>query len=281
MTKICQIDNRGIVSVAGGEAEKLLQSLVTNDVTQISPGGAGYGCLLTPQGKFLHDFLVTRDGAGVFFLECEAARAPELIRSLKIYAMRTGVEVADASEDYRIFAAWDMAGGTTLPLAEIWYRDPRLEELGFRAVIPVGQAGEVAENAEFADYDRLRIASAVPDGSRDMIPQRSTLLDHNIDALGGIAWKKGCYVGQEVTARMHYRGLVKKRLLPVKSQAGTALPETGAEVTDGDGRRAGEMRSICGDSGLALLRLEKAGEALVCDGAKLEVSVPEYLRKKM
>jgi folate-binding protein YgfZ len=144
-----------------------------------------------------------------------------------------------------------------------WFVDPRLATLGARAILKKGTRPENIRATSFDDYDRHRIARNIPDGSRDMIVGQSTLLECNIDKLNGISWTKGCYMGQELTARMHHRGLAKKRLFPVKISGAT--PKFGAIVRDGE-TDIGDMRSSCGNIGLALLDVGKAEAALKSGG---------------
>jgi folate-binding protein YgfZ len=260
---------RGFLRLSGEDRLKFLQGLVSNDVNALAPGHAVYSCLLTPQGKFLHDFFLIADGDSLL-IECEADRRADLAQRLKMYKLRSKIEIAEA--EYAAFAAF---GAATLATGEIIYPDPRTPALGTRVLLPAG-----AEHGElpipFDRYDRLRIAEAVPDGSRDMEVGKAILLENNIDLLNGISWEKGCYTGQELTARTRYRGLVKKRLTPVRiagevPPVGTPLIEAGSEV--------GEMRSANGDVGLALLRLERLRrpDPINIDGAVLTPEPPPAL----
>jgi folate-binding protein YgfZ len=135
--------------------------------------------------------------------------------------------------------------------------------------------------ADAASYDRHRLALGVPDGSRDMIVGKSTLSDGNFDFLNGVSWTKGCYVGQELTARMHHRALVKKRMFPVKISE--AAPATGSIVYLNNDE-VGEMRSSNGGVGLALLNIEQAkwaikeGLTLDCESTKLTPTQPDWLK---
>jgi hypothetical protein len=260
-----RLPNRGFLRLSGEDRLKFLQGLVSNDVNAAAPGHAVYSCLLTPQGKFLHDFFLIADGDSLL-IECEADRRADLAQRLRMYRLRSRIEIAEA--DYAAFAAFGVA-----PLAsdELLYPDPRTPALGTRVLLPAGN--RAAPEIPFDLYDRLRIANAVPDGSRDMEVGKAILLENNIDLLNGIAWDKGCYTGQELTARTHYRGLIKKRLIPMRiagaaPPVGTPLIENGSEI--------GEMRSASGDIGLALLRLERVRRPgpIAVDGAVLTPEPP-------
>lgn len=242
-----RLPNRGFLRLSGPDRLTFLQGLVSNDVNEVAPGHAVYSCLLTPQGKFLHDFFLIADGNSLL-IECEADRRADLAQRLKVYKLRSKIEIAEA--EYTVFAVF---GTAPLTSAAIIYPDPRSPALGMRMLLPLSPEADDLPIA-FDVYDRLRIAEAVPDGSRDMEIGKAILLENNIDLLNGVAWDKGCYTGQELTARTRYRGLVKKRLVPIRiagtvPPAGTPLIEKGIEV--------GEMRSSNGDLGLALLRLER------------------------
>jgi folate-binding protein YgfZ len=243
-----RLRNRGFLRLSGPDRLTFLQGLVSNDVNTVAPGHAVYSCLLTPQGKFLHDFFLIADGESLL-IECEADRRADLAQRLKVYKLRSKIEIAEA--DYAVFV---LLTSDPVTAGAIAYPDPRSAALGKRFLAPQDLALAGLPELPFDSYDQLRIAEAVPDGSRDMEVGKAILLENNIDLLNGLAWDKGCYTGQELTARTRYRGLVKKRLAPVRiagtvPPAGTPLIEKGTEV--------GEMRSSNGDVGLALLRLER------------------------
>ncbi len=257
-----RLPNRGFLRLSGPDRLTFLQGLVSNDVTKVAPGHAIYSCLLTPQGKFLHDFFLIADGDSLL-IECEADRRADLAQRLKMYKLRSKIEIAEA--DYGVFALFT---SNPITAGAIAYPDPRSAALGTRFLVPQDLALDGLPRAPFNDYDRLRIAEAVPDGSRDMEVGKAILLENNIDLLNGVAWDKGCYTGQELTARTRYRGLIKKRLVPVRiagtvPPVGTPLIEKGVEV--------GEMRGACGDLGLALLRFERLRRPgpIAIDGAVL------------
>jgi folate-binding protein YgfZ len=244
-----RLPNRGFLRLSGPDRLTFLQGLVSNDVNKIAPGQAVYSCLLTPQGKFLHDFFLIADGDSLL-IECEADRRADLAQRLKVYKLRSKIEIAEA--EYQAFAIF---GAVPSVPSAIAYADPRSAALGVHVLSPSNLEGSPLP---FEAYDRLRIAEAVPDGSRDMEVGKAILLENNIDLLNGVAWDKGCYTGQELTARTRYRGLIKKRLVPVRI-AGT-VPPIGTPLIE-NGTEVGEMRSASGDLGLALLRLERLRQA--------------------
>jgi folate-binding protein YgfZ len=265
------LPGRGLLRLSGPDRIAFLQGLVTNDVAAVASDRAVYGFLLTPQGKFLHDFFMIADGESLL-LDCEADRRDDLLRRLILYRLRAKVVIADASAEFTVWATPDRAG---FPAGAIVFDDPRAAGLGLRALAPAGAAPEATPGA-FDAYERLRISLAAPDGSRDMEVGKSILLENNIDFLNGVAWDKGCYIGQELTARTHYRGLVKRRLVPVHIDGitppvGTPLIEAGVEI--------GEMRGSRGNIGLALVRLERlrSGGAIATETAMLTPDPPPAL----
>jgi folate-binding protein YgfZ len=267
------LPSRGVLAIDGPDRATFLQGLVSNDVTQAGPSRAVYAAFLTPQGKYLHDFFIVELGEKLL-LDGEAERLPDLQRRLKMYKLRSKITLEDAGAQFSVTALfgpgiWQALGltaepGAAVPLGGgVVFADPRLAGLGARAILPRGTEREVLEAAGFtpaeaASYERLRLEAGVPDGSRDMVVEKAILLENNLDELHAISWQKGCYMGQELTARTRYRGLVRKRLFPVIVEG--ALPEPGTVVMLGD-KEAGEVRSGAGDRALALLRLEEVARA--------------------
>jgi folate-binding protein YgfZ len=290
------LPDRGVLEIAGADRLAFLQGLVSNDVRKVGAHRAIYAALLTPQGKYLHDFFLVEQGEAIY-LDGERARMPDLLRRLSMFRLRAKVALADVSDRFSIAVAFGDDVGARLGLAAepgaaaplsggIVYTDPRLVELGARALLPRSDGSHALETAglapiEAADYDRLRLSLGVPDGSRDLVVEKAILLEAGFDELNGVDWDKGCYMGQELTARTKYRGLIKKRLMPVKVDG--ALPEPGTVVKVGDAE-AGEMRGGRGDLALALLRLEvldqasKTGAPLLAGGAKLTAIKPGWMR---
>lgn len=280
---------RGAIEISGADRVEFLQGLVSNDVTKAAAERAIYAALLTAQGRYLFDFFIIAKGEALY-LDAEASRLAELQRRLSIYKLRAKVSLSDASARFAIAAAWgdgtaaalglDSVGAAKEFAGGIAYLDPRLDALGARFLLPretidaPRQTGFAASDAD--SYDRHRLALGVPDGTRDLAPEKALLLESGFDELNGIDWQKGCYMGQELTARMKYRALVKKRLLPVAIEGAEVTP--GIEITQ-DGSDAGEMLSVQGGRGLALLRLD-AVDAAQSSGADLKAGAAHIKPEK-
>lgn len=263
------LQNRGLLSVSGDDAVDFLQGLVSNDVTKVQPGQALYSAMLTPQGKFLHDFFIVQMEDGLL-IDCEADRLEDLKRRLGMYKLRSKVELSDRSQDFSVAALlgdtvaeilqMEPREGTAKPFLDgIVFIDPRLALIGARCIISRDNAEAALVDAGFpaADpdsYETARLRLGLPDGSRDMTVDKAILLENGFQELNGVDWNKGCYMGQELTARTHYRGLVKKRLMPVRVEGPLPAPGTPLMFSD---KEAGEMRSGLADLGLALVRLDQ------------------------
>lgn len=270
--RYARLDERGVVAVEGPDAVAFLQGLVSNDVRRLAPERTLYAALLTPQGKFLHDFFLFRMGEAIL-IDCEGARRGDFMRRLGIYKLRSKITLV-GRDDLAMFALFGDGAAAAIGLAAeagaaapldggIACVDPRMAAAGVRALLTAAGAEDVLENCGFAPadaavYDRHRLTLGLPDGSRDMEVEKATLMESGFDSLNGIDWGKGCFMGQELTARTRYRGLVKKRLTPVAVEG--PPPPPGTPVTL-DGRDAGELRSALDGLGLALLRLESLQEA--------------------
>ena len=261
MRKIARLADRTVLAVSGEDRVGFLQGLVSNDVAEAAPGRAVWAALLTPQGKWLADFFVFSDGERLL-LDCGAGQA-ELVAG-RLSRLRLRAKVVVEATGLAVYAGWDgqaPAGG----LASL---DPRLPDAGFRVLAE--QPWET--NAEDAEYDRHRLMLGLPDG-RDLEAEKSLLLEAGFDELHGVSWTKGCYMGQELTARTRYRGLVKRRLVPVSAPA---LPPPGTVLTAG-GREAGVMRSSRDEFGMATVRLEFLHEPLEGGGIPVRARVPGWM----
>ncbi len=287
--QIAVLEDRGVVSVAGADAEKLLGGLVTNDMALLDaerPGGppALYAALLSPQGKILFDFLVVRAAGGVL-LDVARDRAGELVKRLTLYKLRAAVEIRDLSAEYAVGVLWDTAPVSTGAMvgAHI-FADPRFSPLGLRVLADVRSVAEVfartgAAAAPPEAYHAHRIGLGVPEGGKDfafgdVFPHEALL-----DQLHGVSFTKGCFVGQEVVSRMQHRATVRKRVVPVIGEV--PLPSGPLPVLSGE-TEIGRLGSVAGVRGLALLRLDRVaqaartGVALTAGGVPLTVEVPPF-----
>jgi folate-binding protein YgfZ len=275
--------DRALITVSGADRIAFLQGLVSNDVAKASAGRALYAAFLTAQGKYLHDIFIAAIGERLL-IECEAARRPDLLRRLSIYKLRSQVSLFEENGlSVGLYFGEGALSALGLPATSgqaraeqsgVVFVDPRLPALGARAYLPA--AGLQPETATTADYDRLRISLGVPDGSRDLPVEKAILLENGFDELNAIDWDKGCYMGQELTARTRYRGLVGKGLMPVAIEG--AAPAFGAPLLLGE-KEAGEMRSANGKLGLALIRLEALGQGALTSGtARLTPVKPSWAK---
>lgn len=266
MTQTAALTARGVIEVAGDDRVTFLQGLVSNDVAAAVPGRAVWTALLTPQGKWLADFFILSDGERLL-LDCERAQMAMLLPRLTRFRLRSKVTVA-ARDDLAVFVAWDGPP----PPAAIVAPDPRLPDAGWRLLSPA----PLPANATEADWDRHRLARGLPDGSADLEAEKTVLLEAGFEELCGVSWTKGCYMGQELTARTRYRGLVKRRLVPVAVEG--PLPAPGTPVLR-EGAEVGTMRSGRDGLGLALVRLEALDAPLACGDARLTVRLPAWMQR--
>jgi len=255
---VAALDDRAVLRIGGADARGYLQDLLTNDVAALTPGRPLYAGLLSAQGKPLFD-MILHDGGTAVLVDVLAAHADALAKRLTMYRLRRAVTIEPSA--MQVFAAWgDTAAGHPA--------DPRLAALGNRWI------GSGKATATTADYHAHRLALGVPD-SVDLLPDKMMWLEADAVELNGVSLTKGCYVGQENTARMHHRDRLRKRLLPVHLSGDAA---TGDEIV-ADGKPAGELRSHGGGIGIAYLRLEpvEAAVPLTLGGRPVAVAWPSWL----
>ncbi|WP_137390023.1 YgfZ/GcvT domain-containing protein [Rhodoligotrophos defluvii] len=275
--KLTELTDRAVIRLSGGDTRKLLQKLLTVDFDDVSPERAGYGALLTPQGKIMFDFFVAQVGDAYLF-DCAAAQKDDLIKRLIFYRLRAQMEITNISADHKVLAVWDgqvpgiggEAGACMTREGGVLFRDPRVAEAGFRAILPRGAtlSGLDATPATEADYHAFRIGCGLADtmadlGSGELFPHEA-----NFDQFHGVDFAKGCYVGQEVVSRMEHRGTgARKRIVPVRAKDGVLA--TGDQIT-ADGKAIGQVLSSAGQVALALVRLDRAEDASA-KGIRIEV----------
>src|SRR5882724_8533780 len=270
--KAAFLPDRGVVKVSGGDARDFLNGLVTTDVTLLRPGLGRFGALLTPQGKITVDFLITEAPSGHgggFLIDSPRALSQGLADKLGFYKLRAKVTVENLSDSFGVLAAWD---GELAVEPDLAFADPRSTALGWRILVPEELAQKVADliGAELVDsaaYDAHRIALGVPRGGLDFMYGDAFPHETNMDRLHGVDFEKGCYIGQEVVSRMQHRGTARTRTVRVILDGPS--PEPGAAVVAGD-KPVGSMGSTADHHGLALLRIDRAADALAA-GMQLTV----------
>lgn len=253
-----RLESRSLLRLSGKDAEELLQNIVTNDLELLKSNSALFSALLTPQGKFLHDFIIIKDG-NVFYIDVLKERQADLARRLTMYKLRADVKIEDASGDYSIIALFSEDG--SLPQAPqadggFAFEDPRLKKLGLRFLIPASadlpsvfdSATEVSE----ALYMKHRLKLGVPEGGLDIEPEKNFLLEVNFEELNAISFSKGCYIGQELTARTKHRAKIRKRLFQFESKTSMSV---GDSIKVGD-KEIAKVHSFQSPYGLAMTRLD-------------------------
>lgn len=272
------LSDRGIIRVSGEDARSFLQGLITADMDRLSVGAPAFAALLTPQGKMISDMIVAEaDGewGGDIFLDVPRGLAPDLVKRLTMYKLRAKVTIEDLSGTGGVAVYFD--GDEPPDEAGVAYADPRLPALGTRLIAEA----EWLRNETFDGEDKWqdhRIRLGVPEGGKDFM--YGDLFPHEavMDQLNGIAFDKGCYVGQEVVSRMQHRGTARNRLVPVIYPEGFSANE-GLDVTAGGKLLGKTCTQIPGGTGLALLRLDRVAEALAASEPITAGGIPLQLRK--
>jgi hypothetical protein len=258
------LGNRDLVRFGGVDALRLLQDVVTCDLENLEKGIARQGALLTPQGKIMFDFLVSRAEDNGFLFDIDTAQRDGFIKRMMLYRLRAKVDI-EPVDDPSVDALWGDGDAAEC------LRDERFAERSdvFRCY---GRPG--ANTATEQDYDQLRIDAGVPEGGRDFPLGDAFPHDAMMDLLRGVSFSKGCFVGQEVVSRMQHRGTARRRIARVAAEA--ALPEPGTAVVSGD-RPLGTLGTVVGKSGLAMVRIDRVAKALE-DGTDIKAgNVPVEL----
>ncbi|MBS0959333.1 CAF17-like 4Fe-4S cluster assembly/insertion protein YgfZ [Acetobacter thailandicus] len=269
---LVRLTGRTVIKVSGPDRIKLLQGLITADLTTLSPETpALWSAILTPQGRWQADFFVIQDPDDTcLLLDCAATQAEDLKKQLSRFKLRSDVQLELTG--LTVCAAWGSRPAADIAENAIIFADPRRAEAGWRLI---DTPPEPAETATESDYNLHRLVLGLPDGVQDCEQGRTLAAEANMDLLGALSWTKGCYMGQEVTARMHYRTLLKRRLVPVA--ATHPLPAPGTPVFAGEAE-VGTMRSSQDHIGLALLKVSALEQPLTCDGITLTPRPTEWLK---
>jgi folate-binding protein YgfZ len=258
-----KLPSRAVISVAGDGAKDFLQNLVTADIDDLKPGQATYSALLQPQGKILFDFFVLSEN-GRYAIDCSAAQRPELLKRLTFYKLRAKVDLSASDEEVGVAAA--------KPANGLSFTDPRAALLGARLIAGKGSLPDADDEAYRGGRIRLGIADSDEDiGSGELFPHEA-----NLDQLGAVSFKKGCFIGQEVVSRMEHRGTARNRIVPVYSPKGTPLK--GSEIKAG-GKTIGTVLSAADKDALALIRLDRLKDAVEAGVGLLTEAGPIHVRK--
>ncbi|KAA6206634.1 MAG: folate-binding protein [Candidatus Tokpelaia sp.] len=284
-----------LVHIGGIDAAQFLNTIITADIAALAPGIMAPAALLSPQGKIMFDFLIAPMPAGAkpggeagFLLDIAAPLAEDFVRRLSLYKLRANVQIAPPQNCLiGIITQAPITAQTALPAATLPAPCFALHDARFPPAASVCRVYYQTDNAAFAaidkaataqNWDRLRIAHAVPESGSDFIP--GDIFPHNVnyDCLGAVARQKGCYIGQEIVARMQHKTIIRKRLVQVEAQQ--ALPPSGTEILL-NGKIIGRLGTVCDQKGLALIRLDKippAGSpAAQANEVALHFIAPPYL----
>lgn len=271
------LPQRAVFEVTGEDRGSFLQGLITNDIHTLKPHQSLYAALLTAKGRFLFDLFIKEEEAS-YLIDAEADRLGELLKKLNLYKLRSKVTLTPRP-DLQVFALW---GGEAIPgLRPIRgatqgrvLMDPRLVEMGARSLGDPCLPG--CHPASLQAYHQHRLSQGIPEGGQDLIPEKTVPLEAGLDELGGISWTKGCYMGQELTARTKHCGILRKRFFPVRIEGPS--PSQGSPILQ-EGEKVGEMLSHSGAYGLALLRLEafRAEKSFQCEASHLTPYQPGWM----
>jgi len=269
---IVRLSDRSVITVSGPEAEHLLQNVVTTDLDRLGAGEVKAGALLTPQGKILFDFLIARDGADGFRIDCRSDVADDFMRRLMLYRLRAKAEIGKPVQA-DVAVSWETDSATSENDSS-GLRDSRFRDM------PVTRHYSATASGNALDaWTRLRAEHGVAESGDDYALSDAFPHDVLLDQLDGVGFRKGCYVGQEVVSRMQHRGTARRRVMLVSAE--TLLPLSGTSLTAG-GKSIGTLGSVAGDRALAIVRIDRvkdaldAGEPILAEGTPVSLAIPGW-----
>jgi folate-binding protein YgfZ len=258
----CCLTNRTIIEITGSDREAFLQGIITQDIKRLESQPVIYSLMLSPQGKFQFDFFIVHLG-DLWFVDIDTSRSQAFLQRLQIFKLRSDVSL-------KVNTEWQV-GVSSRPLEmENCFVDPRLKELGYRFYDK-----KIVSEKENDIYQMRLLSLGVPDGAQDMIVDKSIPLEWGMDELNAIAWNKGCYMGQELTARSRYVGQIRKRAFPIAFKI-SAPYAIGEKLCVGE-QDVGELRATNGILGIALLKLESLQAEITINGHSIEVLKPSWM----
>ena len=288
------LEDRGILFVDGADAKDFLQNIITNDINKVSDAKSCFASLLTPQGKFLFDFLVIKHKKG-YFLDCEKIQIDELFKQLSLYKLRSNVQILNLSNEFVVAAlsyekfkslkgSEDELGFTIRYEEDPILLDPRNKKLGARLVINLEKLYLSLKkldlkSSKLEEYYNLSFDLGIPQKNTNKLKDKIFGIECNFEELNAINFKKGCYVGQENTSRIKLRNKLRRRILPVKKIAG--------EISENDiikykGSEIGKI-IISTPYSFALVKVvepdlnEFTNTELICGKSKVKILKPEWI----
>ena len=229
--KVYILEDRGILFIQGSDTKEFLQNLITNDIDKVDEANSCFSTLLTPQGKYLFDFLVVKHKKG-YFIDCEKKQIEELFKQLNIYKLRSDIEILNLSNEFVVAAfsyekfmlfdgAKDLPGNTFKYGEDPVFLDPRHKKLGGRLIINLEKLYLSLKKLDLKstnpeEYYKLSYELGIPQKNTEKLRNKLFGIECNFEELSGIDFKKGCYIGQEITSRIKLRNKLSKRLLPIQ-----------------------------------------------------------------
>jgi folate-binding protein YgfZ len=274
------LKDRALISVSGPDAEHFLQNILTTDLDALGAGEAKPGALLSPQGKILFDFLIARAGENAFRLECRADIAGDFVRRLTLYKLRAKAEITLADQ-VLVTVAWGNESTTSHSDSTVGADSTAVVDRRFPDDVVTRSYGDATASSDAAAWQAFRVAHGIAESGADYALGDAFPHDVLLDETGGVGFKKGCYIGQEVVSRMQHRGTARRRVLIV--QAGLPLAATGTELTV-DGRPVGTLGSNAGTTGLAIARIDRVKAALdasrpiMAGDVPVTVAIPDWAK---
>ena len=268
------LNERKIIRISGEERFKFLQGLITNDVNKLNSDEAIYACMLTPQGKYFADLFLKNDDDRIL-MDVPSLRLEEVLKKLNMYKLRSLISFKECAE-YKVVSFNNVKID-----GKLVFIDPRSDKLGLRGFIHEDEFKQITQDLENDQngYDLLRINNFIADGEKDLVSGQSFPLEYGLDQLNAIDYKKGCYVGQELVARTHYTGVIRKQIVQVTSA--DKLPNHGALIYAGE-QKIGMICSSVGNKGLALVRIEDflnlaQDIEIIAEGQKIRLEIKENI----
>ena len=245
--KVYILEDRGILFIQGSDTKEFLQNLITNDIDKVDEANSCFSSLLTPQGKYLFDFLVVKHKKG-YFIDCEKKQIEELFKQLNIYKLRSDIEILNLSNEFVVAAfsyekfmlfdgAKDLPGNTFKYGEDPVFLDPRHKKLGGRLIINLEKLYLSLKKLDLKstnpeEYYKLSYELGIPQKNIEKLRNKLFGIECNFEELNGIDFKKGCYIGQEITSRIKLRNKLSKRLLPIQLIEGKLIE--GATIKNND-----------------------------------------------